>query len=152
MNDELAAHLVRSACTDVVMRYATYVDAQAWDELFALLTDDCVWTRPASDPMVGPAQARAFFEQTRARREAANPHGALQRHNVTSVRVDPIDDANAEATWYAIVFQDDRWDGHLPAPMPMPFLMVEYRTAFRRTERGWQISRHDATHVFRRNG
>ncbi len=147
--DEARTAAVRAACTDVVMRYAISVDHEAWDDLFGLLSDECVWTRPGGRPMVGPAEARAFFEQTQAQRRATNPHGTLQRHLVTSLCIDVVDERTAEATWYALLFQDHRYDGRLPRPMTEPALVAEYRTSFRREDGGWRISRHDATHVFR---
>lgn len=147
--DDYEAQHIRGCCTDVVMRYATSVDAGAWDELIGLLTEDCVWTRPGSEPMVGPGDALSFFERLQAQRMAANPHGSLRRHHVTTVRIDPIAQDRAESTWYALVYTDDAWDGHLPAPMPpTPYHVVEYQTSFRKGPDGWKIARHDATHVF----
>lgn len=133
------------------MRYATYVDSESWDQLFALWADDCVWTRPGTNPIIGPTAARAFLEQRQAERNANNPNGSLARHMVTSVRVDPIDETTADATWYALVIRNDRWDGQLPATVPrsLPHLVVEYHTSFERRAAGWQITRHDAQHVFR---
>jgi hypothetical protein len=132
------------------MRYVIHVDRRQYEELCGLFSDDCIWTRPEMAPMVGPAQALAFLREVETERAKANPHGMLQRHLVTSALIDVQDENTAEGTWYGIVFEDDKWNGQLPAPMPStPYLVVEYQTSFRRDIDGWRITRHNATHVFR---
>lgn len=146
--DETTRLSVIAACTDVVMTYATSVDARDWDTLMSVWAPDCEWVRPGQE-IIGRDAARANFEGLEKSRLESNPHGHLQRHHVTTLRVKPVDADHAEATWYAFVQQDPDWDGTLPQPMKLPSLTVEYRTSFRRESGTWMIARHEATHVFR---
>ncbi|GGL63383.1 nuclear transport factor 2 family protein [Halocalculus aciditolerans] len=50
---------------DAVRRYYEYVDAEAYEDLYALFADDVTYERPGRDAIQGQDAFRAFYEDGR---------------------------------------------------------------------------------------
>ena len=140
---------IRQSCLATFNRYLINADhhVERFTEVF---TDDVVWIRP-SGKMVGHGEMQAFMDKGAAARRLANPpHGHLTRHMLTTSHIDVSTASQADGIFYALVFRDERFAGELPVAMAMPELVVEYRSRFVETAKGWLISEHYAEHVFRR--
>ncbi len=48
-----------------VRAYYEYVDAEAYEELFALFTDDIIYHRPGHEPIEGKAAFEQFYHEVR---------------------------------------------------------------------------------------
>jgi hypothetical protein len=140
---------IEHACARVYHRIAVAADAGfvGYEDCF---TEDVVWVRPDME-MHGHTAMRTFLNSELARMQQDNPpHGHLMRHMYTTILIDAITPGFAKGRAYAINFRDERFNGVTPAPMNTPELIAAYESEFRKTDRGWLISRHSARHIFRR--
>jgi ketosteroid isomerase-like protein len=151
LNDltEMEIGHIEHACARVYHRIAVAADAgfAGYEDCF---TDDVVWVRPDME-MHGHGEMRAFLNAELARMQQDNPpHGHLLRHMYTTILIDVTSPIMALGKAYALNFRDERFDGTMPAPMNTPELIAAYQSEFRKTDKGWRISRHTARHIFRR--
>ncbi|WP_266076221.1 nuclear transport factor 2 family protein [Haladaptatus caseinilyticus] len=51
--------------SDVVRSYYDYIDAEAYDDVFALFAEDIVYERPGQPPLDGMAEFREFYLESR---------------------------------------------------------------------------------------
>jgi len=141
--DDLEALAIRSACTDLITRYAMAVNAWDLDAFVALFTEDAVWQRPGVAPYHGHAEIRAFME--------SQPTDRVLRHVNGGVLVEVVDADHATA-WSQTTVYEAHPAGPLPAAMTGPDMVVEYRDQLVRTPQGWRFARRDTTVVFRAQG
>ncbi|HUZ10256.1 MAG TPA: nuclear transport factor 2 family protein [Acidimicrobiales bacterium] len=137
--DGLEELLVKSACSDLITRYAMAVDE--WDvNLFvSLFTEDAVWQRPHVPPLRGHAAIRDFMR--------AQPADRVLRHVNGGILVEVVDRDHASAFSQTTVYEV-RGTTAVPAPGTVPNMLVEYRDALVRAPDGWRIARRDTTVVF----
>ena len=141
--------IITQQCLATFNRYLVNADHHI-DRFTDAFTEDVLWVRPGME-MVGHAAMQSFMNENRAACIASNPpHGHLTRHMLTTSVIDVMDADNASGMFYALVFRSEAFAGTLPVPMNEPELVVEYRSTFRRTTKGWLICRHQAQHILRR--
>lgn len=141
--DRTAAVADELEIRNVLARLAQLADSGGVDEYLALLTDDVVWTMPAS-PAVGlPASERRGHDEIAAgiddRRAAGlQGPGSATMHVVTTVSVvaDGTDSATARSSFLY-------WGDTTTAPAVRS--MGRYEDAFRRTDGGWKLARRIIT-------
>ena len=146
---EIERFHIEHACARVYHQLAIAADAafEGYEDCF---TTDVVWVRPAME-MHGHGEMRAFLDSELERMRRENPpHGHLTRHMYTTVYIRAIDRQTARGKASAFVYRDERFSGSLPAPMSFPEVIAAYESNFQKTNDGWKISRHSATHIFRR--
>ncbi len=136
--DVLNAMIIRDACRYLLMQHLTAVDREPTDvEAFVgVFADEFIWKRPGTPHMRTPADGRAYIERVQAKRRGKNPHGFLQRHGLTTVCIDSIDEQTAKGVSYALIYTDPQYSGTQPAPMTPPESVVEYRDLFKKTLKG----------------
>jgi SnoaL-like protein len=150
MSDTLAQAAMESACRQAMSLYLVAVDTKNIDLMLQAFHPDAVWVRPGMAPMHGHAEIRRFFEAILQKHAAHSVHGHLTRHCLTTISVTATEDAmRASGVAYALVYRDPTFNGVLPAPMPEPELLVEYRDTFAHSTDGWRILQHEARHIFR---
>ena len=143
------AVVIESCCRELMGTYLTSVDSRDIERLLRTFAPDALWVRPGMAPMRSHAAIRAFLEAINEKHKAESPNGHLTRHLLTTLSITLLDHDRASGVAYALVFRVPQFDGHLPAPMPGPELVVEYRDIFENTELGWRIAHHEARHIFR---
>jgi ketosteroid isomerase-like protein len=143
--DELQTLLIRDACRQLLMRYATTLDARDMDGFVDVFAEDLVWKRAGLEDLRSRADIRGFFREIYAKRNAY-----IKRHNFTTVCIEPVDEHTATGISYAVVFTDYNFSGNYPSPMLPPELMMEYHHVFKKTPQGWKIARHETKYVFSR--
>jgi ketosteroid isomerase-like protein len=131
------------AIRNAVARLAHLADLGDVDAYVELMTDDVVWTMPAS-PHIGLAAServgRAEIANGAHERIAAGVQGPSSHtmHTITTVAVmfETDDDAVAESSF---VFWGDT------ATAPVPRSIGRYRDTFRLTADGWRLARRLVT-------
>jgi ketosteroid isomerase-like protein len=147
--DDLQAMLIRDACRQLLMRYATTLDRRDMDGFVGVFADELEWKREGEPDLKSHADIREFFRKLYASRDIDRSPGYIKRHNFTTVCIEPVDEHTATGVSYAIVHTDMAFSGRYPAPMALPELVVEYHHVFRKTAQGWKIARHESRYVFR---
>ena len=125
--------LIEHACIRLINHYANLNDAQDWDAVAQLYTDDAVMLRPSGgDPVVGRAAILAGFK--------ARPPRA-QRHVIANTVVDVEGPATARAFSAILLFQGDPApEGELPVMSANSPLVGWYRDKLALTPQGWKFS------------
>ena len=101
----------RSAIEHLLSRYPFLVDRQKFAELASLFTPDGVMEGPVGPPGIGRAGIEEFFRHS-ATKPVTGRAPKLMRHNVTSQRVDLLDEQHASADSYFMALTDiglDHW-------------------------------------------
>ena len=126
---------------DVLARLAQLADAGDVDGYVALMTDDVVWTMPAS-PHVGLAASErvgrdAIAAGARERLAAGvQGPGSYTMHTVTTTAISYSSETNAVAE-SAFVF----WTS--TATTPTPTSVGRYRDTFRLVDGSWKLARRE---------
>ena len=149
MPDRIARAVMESSCRQAMNLYLVGCDQKNIDMLLRAFAPDAVWERPGMAPMNGHSDIRSFFEAIYEKHAKTTTHGHLTRHCLTTISVTPSTEGHAEGIAYATVYRDPAFNGTLPAAMPEPELVVEYRDVFRQVDDTWLIWRHRAAHIFR---
>lgn len=103
--------LDRMAIEHLLARYPFLVDRQRFEELASLFTPDGVMEGPVGAPGIGRAGIMEFFRHS-ATKPVSGRAPKLMRHNVTSQRIDLIEDHHASADSYFLAMTDsgiDHW-------------------------------------------
>jgi len=124
--------LYEHACIRLINHYANLNDAQDWDGVAALYTEDAVMRRPSGgEPVVGRAAILAAFK--------ARPPRA-QRHVIANTVVDVEGPATARAFSAILLFQGDPApEGELPVMSANSPLVGWYRDLLVMTPQGWRF-------------
>jgi 3-phenylpropionate/cinnamic acid dioxygenase small subunit len=127
---------------NVLARLAHYADSGEVDEYLALLTDDVTWAMPPN-PAIGLAASE---------RRGHDEIAAGQRERVAAGVQGPGSDTMHVITTSAVEVEGDRARAYSyfqyftsTATEPTVTNVGRYRDEFRRTERGWQLSRRSVT-------
>lgn len=149
---ELDPGTKRAISAECLATFNTYlVNADHHHERFTdVFTADVVWVRPGGE-MHGKGEMRAFMDRVLQERRAANPHGHVTRHLLTTHAITVESAMRASGIFYALVYRGENFAGDLPMPMEQPELVVEYRSSFVLSKGSWLIDRHEAMHVFSRH-
>jgi ketosteroid isomerase-like protein len=131
--DKAERQEIEQACIRLINRYANLGDAQDWDAVAGLYTEDATMRRPSGgDPVVGREAILAAFK--------ARPPRA-QRHAVSNIVVDVEDSATARAFSVILLFQ-----GEAAAPGELPEMSANspvvgwYRDLIVQTSDGWKFA------------
>jgi len=124
---------VEQACIRLINRYANFNDAQDWEAVAQLYTEDATMRRPSGgDPVVGRAAILAGFR--------ARPPRA-QRHAVSNIVVDVEGPATARAFSVIVLYQGEpTGDGSLPTMSANSPLVGWYRDLIVLTLEGWRFA------------
>ena len=124
---------VEQACIRLINRYANFNDAQDWEAVAQLYTEDATMRRPSGgDPVVGRAAILAGFR--------ARPPRA-QRHAVSNIVVDVEGPATARAFSVIVLYQGEpTGDGSLPTMSANSPLVGWYRDLIVLTPEGWRFA------------
>jgi ketosteroid isomerase-like protein len=125
--------LIEHACIRLINHYANLNDAQDWDAVAALYTEDAVMRRPSGgDPVIGREAILAAFK--------ARPPRA-QRHVIANTVVDVEGPATARAFSAILLFQGDvAPEGDLPVMRANSPLVGWYRDRLALTPAGWRFT------------
>lgn len=123
---------IEQSCTRLINLYANLNDAQDWDAVAALYTEDAVMCRPSGgDPVEGRAAILAAFK--------ARPPRA-QRHVVSNIVVDVEGPATARSFCTIVLYQGEpSEDGGLPVQSANSPLVGWYRDLIVLTPAGWRF-------------
>jgi len=123
---------IEQSCIRLINHYANLNDAQDWDAVAALYTEDAVMRRPSGgDPLVGREAILAAFK--------ARPPRA-QRHVIANTVVDVEGPATARAFSAIILYQGDPApEGELPTQSANSPLVGWYRDLIALTPGGWRF-------------
>jgi hypothetical protein len=124
---------IEQACIRLVNRYANLGDAQDWEAVAALYTEDATMRRPSGgDPVVGREAILAAFK--------ARPPRA-QRHVVSNIVVDVEGPATARTFSVILLFQGEAAaPGELPEMSANSPLVGWYRDLIVQTSEGWKFA------------
>jgi hypothetical protein len=142
MREEILA--AEAACTRLVHQYCFVVDDCDTEGFIEVFTEDGVWGRSGQPLLSGHDQLRAFF--------IARPKNVITQHLCSNVLVNVIDADNATGRSYVTVFRSlqPAPGGDQELPHAIPELLAEYADAYRRTSKGWRISKRVTTVRFQR--
>ncbi len=123
---------VEQQCTRLINHYANLNDAQDWEAVAQLYTEDAHFQRPSGgDPVIG---REAILESFLARAPRT------QRHVIANAVVDAEGPATARAFSAILLFHGDAAkDGELPAMAPNSPLVGWYRDLIVLTPEGWRF-------------
>lgn len=124
---------IEQTCIRLINRYANLNDAQDWDAVAALYTEDATMRRPSGgDPVVGREAILAAFK--------ARPPRA-QRHVVSNIVVGVEGPATARTFCVILLFQGvPALEGQLPEMSTNSPLVGWYRDLIVRTPQGWKFA------------
>ena len=137
---DLERLVVRSGCTDLIMRYALAVNDWDIDAFVSLFAEEAVWQRPGTPALRGQRAIRDFMN--------AQPTDRTVRHVNGGVLIEAIDADTANAWSQTTVYEAGGTT--IPAPATAPDMVVEYRDRLARRPGGWCFARRDTTVVFSR--
>lgn len=132
MTDE-ERRAIEADCEKLIKRYVNLNDVQDWPAVAALYMPDGSMTRPSGgDPIVGREAILAAFR--------ARPPRA-QRHQITNIVVDVVDQWEANAFSVIVLYQGDPApEGELPVQSANSPLIGWYRDRLARTADGWRFA------------
>jgi SnoaL-like domain len=135
--DELACKI---ACHDQLVRLCLALDSGANSEAAAFFAEDAVIVAPTGAEIAGPA-ARAFIE--------GRSSAIATRHVMTNVMVSPIAADAAKALATIMVYRVQKADDDvLPRALPAtPQAVGDLHVDFKKSAKGWQITRYQAVTV-----
>lgn len=125
---------VEQACIRLINHYANLNDAQDWEAVAQLYTEDAHFMRPSGgDPVIGRAAILASFK--------ARPPRA-QRHVIANTVVDAEGPATARAFSAILLFQGDvAPEGELPVMSANSPLVGWFRDLIALTPDGWRFKK-----------
>ena len=124
---------IEAACYRLVTAYCHYVDHGDAARIPELFTDDGVW-------IAGPTTMRGRAELERGFQARQDDVGRASRHVCDNFLLHEVSADEARGAVYLTLYRHDGEPGRSLSPLPGPFLVGEYRDAFRRTESGWRIA------------
>ena len=133
MNDA-ERHTIEADCEKLIKRYVNLNDAQDWEGVAALYTQDARFARPSrpGEFVEGRAAILASF--------TARPPRA-QRHVIANIVVDVEDADNARAFSVIVLYMGDvPEDGGLPTMDPKSPLVGTFTDRLVRTPEGWRFA------------
>lgn len=124
---------IEAECARLINHYANLNDAQDWEAVAQLYTEDARFMRPSGgDPVLGRA---AILESFLARKPRA------QRHVIANTVVDVDGPETARAFSAILLFQGDvAADGELPVMSANSPLVGWYRDRIVLTGEGWRFA------------
>lgn len=130
--DELRAWLAKSAIAELIIRYASLIDASDWDGVAELYTEDGRMNRPTApeDFITGRSAILASFKARPPR---------TTRHIVANILVALEGEALATATSQILLYTGDGASA----------LVGSYRDRLVRTELGWRFAERRGSLDFR---
>jgi hypothetical protein len=130
---EEARRAIEADCERLIKRYVNLNDAQDWEAVAALYTEDAVFRRPSGgDPIEGRAAIHAGF--------LARPPRA-QRHVIANVVVEVEDETHARAFSVILLYMGDAVEGGgLPVQDPKSPLIGTFTDRLVRTAEGWRFA------------
>ena len=133
---------IEADCARLINHYVNCNDAQEWDQVAALYTDDAVFKRPSGgDPIIGREAILASF--------LARPPRA-QRHVIANIVVDVISAVEARAFSAIVLYQGDvTTDGILPVQAANSPLIGWFRDRIVLTDNGWRFAERSGGLDFR---
>ncbi len=131
--DDVTKLLIERECQRLVTAYCHYVDHGEAAKIADLFTEDGVWTG-GNITLKGREQLQRGFGRRQANSER------MSRHVCQNFLCDVIDEQNASAVVYLVLYRHDGDPEREFSPLPGPELVGEYRDRFVRTSQGWRIA------------
>ena len=132
--DNTERRAIEADCERLIKLYANLNDAQNWDAVAGLYTEDARFARPSKPGEFIQGRA-AILESFRARPARA------QRHVIANTVVDVEGPATARAFSVILLYQGDPAPvGELPAMDPGSPLVGTFRDVIVRTPAGWRFA------------
>jgi ketosteroid isomerase-like protein len=135
---------IEADCRDLAIRSIMLGDAQEWETLTDLFTEDAVFVRPVApdDPIKG---RQAILAQYKAR-----PISRVTRHFATNVVIDVEGGDKARAILYVLLISGTAETDPPKFPIKAdPALLVgEFRDDYVLTEGGWRIAKRVGSMIF----
>lgn len=124
---------IEADCARLINQYVNFNDAQDWEAVAALYTDDAIFRRPSGgDPVTGRQAILASF--------MARPPRA-QRHVIANIVVDVVSASEARAFSAIVLYQGDlATDGGLPVQAANSPLIGWFRDRLVLTNEGWRFA------------
>ncbi|MFC4256777.1 nuclear transport factor 2 family protein [Altererythrobacter xixiisoli] len=133
MNEE-QRRAIEADCERLIKLYVNLNDAQDWDAVAALYTEDARFARPSKPGEFVEGRAAILTSFT------ARPPRA-QRHVISNIVVDVEDADNARGFSVIVLYMGDRpEDGGLPVQDPKSPLIGTYTDRLVRTAEGWRFA------------
>lgn len=123
-----AAEDVYRACSNLVTDYAYHRDQFNAQEFANLFTEDASLT-VVNQTWVGRTDIRQRIEELKT--------GSTIRHEMSTIRIVPVDDDHATGVSYATIYAAPEGETSVSGFV----LMGEYHDEFLRTAQGWKISK-----------
>ena len=127
-------------CTQLVHRFAYYLDRGAFEDVFGLFVEDGVFDR-AGQVLQGHEEMRAAFRD--------RPKGITTRHMATNLHFTDVRHDRASALVYGISYHSNRTDES--APVPYAFSngrFLDMHDDYVLTDAGWRFRSRVAKAVF----
>jgi len=131
--DDAARRAIEADCARLINHYVNLNDAQEWEQVAALYTEDAVFRRPSGgDPIVGREAILASF--------LARPPRA-QRHVIANIVVDVVSASEATSFCAIILYQGDvATDGTLPVQAANSPLIGWFKDRIVLTDNCWRFA------------
>lgn len=130
-----------AALSQLITRIWSSLERGAYDEVAALLTDDCRWER-GGRMRVGRDAIRASFEE--------RPAGRTVRHQVTNLMVDQ-EGEDVVCSYLVTAFSSEHApEKEIPFSTVTPHLVAELADRCRREVDGFRVSEVNARILFRK--
>jgi len=125
---------IEADCERLIKLYVNLNDAQDWEAVAALYTDDARFARPSKPGEFTEGRAAILASFT------ARPPRA-QRHVISNIVVDVEDADNARGFSVIVLYMGDKAeDGGLPVQDPKSPLIGTYTDRLVRTAEGWRFA------------
>lgn len=130
-------------CQKLALRFTALNDAQDYDALASLFTENGEFARPTDpdNPVQGRDAILAAFK--------ARPSDRITRHICTNIEVEAVSRDRANGRMYVFLITGDAGEAAAHGINAAPRrLMGEFRDEYVRTPDGWRIARRTGTVTF----
>ncbi|WP_281784032.1 nuclear transport factor 2 family protein [Sinimarinibacterium flocculans] len=121
---------IERQCSQLVAKFALYVDRRRYADVLALFTGDGSFSRPGLS-VSGRQQMSAWLD--------SRPGNWVTCHFCGPTVFETMDAGEARAVTCVTVYQGEESAGSIPR-LELPAALVEYQDVFRRTDDGWRIA------------
>lgn len=129
--DRDAARAIEWDCTQLVHAFYLALDEKRYEDLAGLFAESGVWNRLGKDlvgreMILGAMKGRADW---------------LTAHLVTNVRVNVVDESNADTVQYVTLYRHEGWSPDKgPAPVVLPLGVLKHWDRHVRVDGVWRIA------------
>jgi hypothetical protein len=135
---------IEQDCHELIISFTHCLDHGESERAVSLFTSDGVWRR-AGKSLTGRDQILASLRERKAT--------SLVRHFTANIKIEVMDENNAEGVTYYTAYQGDAETAPLALPLPLrlPLSIGEWHDKFVRTPSGWRIALRETRRLFQRD-